>query len=225
MRNHRSALVIVGLIGITSLLLSACAPQVVTVEVTKEVQVVETQVVTVKETELVSVEKEAFTTPHPILSDIRVRQAIAYCTNRPEVIASVYKFVDNPETLLMDTFIPSDHWAHTSPSVLYPFDAEKGKALLNDAGWTQAEGDPFRLNADGDSLSLKFTTTSAQFRQTWAAVFESNMADCGIQIVRLHAPASWWFGDTTGLSRRDFELGAFAWVGDADPGGQSLYAS
>jgi ABC-type transport system substrate-binding protein len=50
------------------------------------------------------------------------------------------------------------------------------------------------------------------------------MADCGVRIVRLHAPASWWFGDTTGIARRDYELGAFAWVGQADPGGQTLYA-
>jgi ABC-type transport system substrate-binding protein len=50
------------------------------------------------------------------------------------------------------------------------------------------------------------------------------MANCGIRIVRLHAPASWWFGDTTGLARRDFELGAYAWVGQVDPGGNTLWA-
>ena len=37
-------------------------------------------------------------------------------------------------------------------------------------------------------------------------------------------PASWWFGDTTGLARRDFELGAYAWVGESDPEGRTLYA-
>ena len=68
-------------------------------------------------------------------------------------------------------------------------------------------------------------TTNAAFRQTWGAVLEQQlMANCGIQIARTHAPASWWFGDTTGLARRDFELGAFAWVGQADPGGSTLYA-
>ncbi|MDP1604844.1 MAG: ABC transporter substrate-binding protein, partial [Legionella sp.] len=61
-------------------------------------------------------------------------------------------------------------------------------------------------------------------RVTWASIWEAQMAECGIRIVRLHAPASWWFGDTTGLARRDYELGAFAWVGQADPGGQTLYA-
>ena len=81
-----------------------------------------------------------------------------------------------------------------------------------------------RANKAGDPLSLKFTTTNATFRQTWAAVWEKQMKDCGIAVVRFHVPSTWWFGDSTGLARRDFELGAFAWVGEADPGGQTLYA-
>jgi len=43
-------------------------------------------------------------------------------------------------------------------------------------------------------------------------------------MIRLHPPGSWWFGDTTGLARRDYEMGAFAWVGEADPSGVTLYA-
>ncbi|HRE28838.1 MAG TPA: hypothetical protein PK954_19500, partial [Anaerolineales bacterium] len=69
-----------------------------------------------------------------------------------------------------------------------------------------------------------FTTTTAAFRVTWASVFEQQMAACGIQIVRNHVPASWWFGSESGLVRRDFELGAYAWVGETDPKGQTLYA-
>lgn len=222
MHNKKSAMALLAFVSIASILLAACAPQQVEVPVT--VVVKETQQVEVKETQIVEVEKQAFTTPHPILSDQRVRQAIAYCTNRPELIKSVYGFVDNPDTLLMDSFIPTDHWAHADGLTQYPFDPDKGKALLDEAGWTLAEGATYRTNAAGDELALKFTTTTAQFRQTWAAVFEANMKDCGMRIVRLHAPASWWFGDTTGLSRRDFELGAFAWVGEADPGGETLYA-
>ena len=71
---------------------------------------------------------------------------------------------------------------------------------------------------------MKFTTTTAAFRQTWAAVAEQNLLGCGIQMIRQHVPASWWFGDTTGLARRDFELGAYAWVGESDPKGRTLYA-
>ncbi len=164
---------------------------------------------------------EDFTTPHPILSDIRVRRAIAHCIDRDALIASVYPYVEDPSALLMDSFLPKTHWAYSGPYDFPWYDPEAGKALLEEAGWT---GSPVRSNADGAVLSLKFTTTSAQFRQTWSAVMIQNLAACGIQIIPTYAPASWWFGDTTGLSRRDFELGAFAWVGQADPAGRTLYA-
>jgi ABC-type transport system substrate-binding protein len=228
MRNNKTVMVTIALVALASMVLTACAPTTITqiVEVTRAVEIVQTELVTVQETVVQEIEvaPEAFTTPHPILSDLRVREAIAYCTDRAALINSVYAFVDDPSTLFMDTFIPKSHWAYTAPSISHDFDPEKGAALLDEAGWTLADGAAFRSNANGDELSLKFTTTNAAFRATWSAVFEANQAACGIRIVRLLAPASWWFGDTTGLSRRDFELGAFAWVGDADPGGQSLYS-
>jgi ABC-type transport system substrate-binding protein len=223
---------------VAAFVLGACQPVQTTVEVIKTVEVpvevvetvevVTTEEVTVIETQVVEVEREAFTTPHPILSDLKVRQAIAYCTNKVELTQSVYPLAspEEQEGLVMNTFIPRQQWAYAGDEniTIYPYDPEAGMALLDEAGWTLAEGADIRTNAAGDSLSLKFTTTSAAFRQTWAAVFEQQMAACGIQIIRLHAPASWWFGDTTGLARRDFELGAFAWVGQVDPGGQTLWA-
>ncbi|WP_298818413.1 ABC transporter substrate-binding protein [Chloroflexus sp.] len=210
-------------------MLAACGgaaqPQVVR-ETVVVVQTAEPVRETVVETVVVTEEvvSEQYTTPHPILSDVRVRQAIAYCTNRPELIASVYPYLtpEQQEQLLMDTFLPKAHWAAANQNItVYPFDPEKGKALLEEAGWT---GEPVRTNANGDALALSFTTTNAQFRQTWSAVFIRQMAACGIQVIPTYAPASWWFGSSTGLRRRDFELGAFAWVGQADPGGQTLYA-
>ncbi len=168
-------------------------------------------------------------TPHPILSKLEVRQAIAHCTDRRALIESVYPFLDDDQkdALLMNTFLPQGHWALAPDDMItiYEFDPEKGKALLEKAGWTaEAEGQP-RVNEAGEPLTLKFTTTNAAFRQTWAAVLEQQLLEnCGIQIIRTHAPGSWWFGSTTGLARRDFELGAFAWVGQADPGGTTLYA-
>lgn len=173
-------------------------------------------------------EQTSFTTPHPILGDLKVRQALSYCTNKADLIKSVYPLLNEEQqaSLVMNTFIPRAHWAYAGDDnvTVYEYDPAKGGALLDEAGWTLAEGADFRTNAAGEQLSLKFTTTSAAFRQTWAAIWEAQMAECGVQVIRLHAPASWWFGDTTGLARRDYELGAFAWVGQADPGGQTLYA-
>jgi len=237
MNTRKTILVAFSLLIITAFVLSACQPVVQTVEVpvevikTEVVEVVTTQEVTVVETQVVEVEREAFTTPHPILGDLRVRQALAYCTNKLELVQSVYQNIspEAQEALVMNSWIPNDHWAYAGDEniTIYPFDPEKGMALLEEAGWTLPEGaeeGTFRANAEGEELAIQFATTTATFRQTWAAVLEQQYANCGIRMVRLHVPASWWFGDTTGLARRDFTLGGYAWVGEADPGGLTLYS-
>jgi len=230
---------LVAVLVIASMVLAACpqpeaqvvekvVTQVVEVEkiveqtVVTEVEKIVEQTVVVQEE--VEVAVEDFTTPHPVLSDLKVRQAIAHCMDRDALIASVYPYVEEPDTLLMDAMQPKTHWAYSGPYDFPWYDPEAGAALLDEAGWTLPEGATVRQNANGDVLAIKFTTTSAQFRQTWSAVFVQNMAACGIQILPNYVPASWWFGDTTGLARRDFELGAFAWVGQTEPAGRTLYA-
>ncbi len=168
----------------------------------------------------------SFTEPHPTLSVREVRQAIAHCTDRPELLEAVYPYLeaDERDQLLMDTFLPQGHWALNTDVPTYPLDPATAQELLEAAGWTLADGAEIRTNADGDELELEFLTTDAQFRQTWAAVFEQQMLNnCGIRIIRTHAPAALVFGDESGLQRREFELGGFAWVGQADPGGTTLY--
>jgi ABC-type transport system substrate-binding protein len=169
---------------------------------------------------------EAYTTPHSILSDVRVRQAIADCVDRDALIASVYPFLSAQQRneLRMDATLPKAHWAYRGPYGDYEHSVAKGTALLEEAGWTLAEGATFRMNATNAALSLKLTTTTAPFRETWAAVAAESVAACGIELVPQYTEASWWLGDATGLARRDFELGAFAWAGDSDPRGAVLYA-
>ena len=168
---------------------------------------------------------DEYSTLNPVLSDVAVRTALAQCINRDDLIASVYPALDaeTKVALQMDSNIPKTHWAWTGPYDFPAFDPAAGAATLDAAGWVLPEGESVR-SKDGTALVLKFVTTNAQFRQTWSAVMIQNLAECGIQIIPTYAPASWWFGDTTGLARRDFELGAFAWVGEADPSGRTLYA-
>ncbi len=166
--------------------------------------------------------------PHPILSDARVRQAMAYCTDKMALIASVYPLLSTAEkqSLVLNSMIPDEHWAYAGDAnlTIYPYNPAAGIALLEQAGWTLQSGATYRTNALGEELAVKLTTTTAAFRQTWAEAWEAQMQACGIRIVRFHANANWWFGDTTGLARRDFELGAYAWVNEQYPGGRTLWA-
>jgi ABC-type transport system substrate-binding protein len=124
---------------------------------------------------------EEYTTPNPVLSDLKVRTALAHCIDRNALIAAVYPSLTEEERaeLLMDSNLPKTHWAYKGPYDFPQYDPEAGKALLEEAGWVQGDG-PVRTNANGDQLSLKFTTTNSQFRQTWSAVMIQNLADCGV---------------------------------------------
>ncbi len=227
--NRTRLLSLLALVAILAMVISACtAPAGSTTAATPEAgETATTEEAPAEEGPAeTTFDDDAFSTPHPLLSDIRVRRAIAHCIDRDALISSVYTYVDDEvrPTLRMDSFVPKTHWAYSGPYMDYPYDPEAGAALLEEAGWTLAEGQTVRTNANGDSLTLTLTSTDAQFRQTWAAVAEQNLEGCGFAIERNHTPASWFFGDTTGLARREFELGAYAWVGQADPSGQTLYA-
>ena len=171
--------------------------------------------------------RELFRDPHLILGDVRVRQAIAYCTDRAALIRSVYPWLTDTAPFIAESFVLPEHWAYAGGDLSfthYPFDPERGKALLSEADWTTNDT-AYRTNANGEELALKLTTTNAMFRQTWGAEWEEQMKACGIRIVRFHTPANWFFGATTGLKRRDFEIAAFAWVTRQNDLGGLAYAA
>jgi ABC-type transport system substrate-binding protein len=237
MRNRKPHVVLASAAA-AGLILSACAPQgsapvvqTVEVKVTEVVEVVKEKEVE-KIVEVTATPIPEWTRPHPILSDVRVRQAIAHCTNPIELIGSVYGFLPEEQRAkqIMDTFIPKDSpWyaKNIDPNanvVTYEFNIEKAGQLLDEAGWKLPEGGRIRVNDKGEPLAIRFTTTNAPFRQTWGAVWVSQLQQCGIQLLPSYIPGSIWFGGNSGLRRRDFDIGAFAWVGETEPPGPSLYA-
>ncbi|MCE2850362.1 MAG: ABC transporter substrate-binding protein, partial [Chloroflexaceae bacterium] len=126
------------IVAVVAPLMAACGGSAPAAEPIKETVVVKETVAPIVETVVVKEEvptDTSFTTPHPIIGDVRVRQAIAYCVNRPELIKSVYPFLteEQQQNLLMDTFLPKSHWAAAKDVTSYAFDPEKGKALLKEA--------------------------------------------------------------------------------------------
>ena len=103
---------------------------------------------------------EDLSQPHPLLSDIRVRQAIAHCIDRDALISALYTYVpdDVKASLRMDSFVPKTHWAYSGPYTDYEFNVETAGALLDEAGWTLDEASGYRVNADGDTMELTLTT-------------------------------------------------------------------
>ena len=111
---------------------------------------------------------------NPALKDVRVRQALAYAFNRE-------KFVQ--DLLLGGTGVAATDWdisPWVDPTITpYPYDPEKAKALLADAGWTDTNGDG-TVDKDGVELILKYGTTDREIRQDTQAVAQQDLAAVGI---------------------------------------------
>jgi peptide/nickel transport system substrate-binding protein len=123
---------------------------------------------------------------HPALQDVRVRQAIAYATNRQAI---------NKDLLLGLTQPASTDWDNTpyvNPDLKpYPFDPNKAKQLLDDAGW-KAGADGVR-EKDGIKLELKYGSTTREIRKDTQAVFQQQLKDVGIKVNLLNYESDVFF--------------------------------
>jgi len=113
---------------------------------------------------------------NPALKDVRVRQALAYGFDRQTLV----------QDLLLDrTKVAATDWDNTpwvDPTITpYPFDPDKAKALLKEAGWEDTNGDG-TVDKDGVELVLKYGTTTREVRQDTQAVAQQDLAAVGIGI-------------------------------------------
>lgn len=118
---------------------------------------------------------DAATNPHPILSDLRVRQAMQLGIDRQAIAAALlYGNVQPGSTLL-----PVGQFA--CPGATAAYDPEAAKALLEQAGW-QAGADGVRVK-DGQRMELKVQTTSGnKLREDTQQVLVEQMKALGIAL-------------------------------------------
>jgi peptide/nickel transport system substrate-binding protein len=111
---------------------------------------------------------------NPALKDVKVRQALAYAFNRQKLVDDLLLGL----TGVAATDYDKSQWV--DPSITpYPYDPEKAKALLAEAGWTDTNGDG-TVDKDGVELILKYGTTNREVRQSTQAVAQQDLAAVGI---------------------------------------------
>ena len=155
--------------------------------------------------------------PHPILSDLRVRQAIAHCTDKDGLVAAAYPALTPTERaeLIIDSFIPPSSWAYSPPTTTYAYSPTLAGDLLDAAGWLWPVGEDYRMK-DGRELAISLKATDSQLRIDLVAAYTTQLADCGIRLIGINLPASYFYNDKTGLSIRDFSIAELAWLTDVD---------
>ncbi len=169
--------------------------------------------------------------PHPILGDVRVRQAIAYGLDKQTVIDNLLFGEAKPGT--SDVNNGFFNCTNIQP---YPYDPDKARKLLDEAGWVPGS-DGIRVAKgakyapDGTRLSLKFMTTSGnKLREDSQVIWSENMKAIGVEFIIQNGPSSVVLGTwDSGAPYRhgNFDIMMYSSLADIDPHLQmvSLFAS
>lgn len=96
-----------------------------------------------------------FNLKNALFADKKVRQALSYATPRQQLIDGVLMGLGKT---LCCPFKPGT-WAYNTNLQPYPYDIEKAKTLLTEAGWTDTDGDTVR---DKNGMPFRFTVVTNQ---------------------------------------------------------------
>jgi peptide/nickel transport system substrate-binding protein len=116
----------------------------------------------------------------PQLADPRVRRAITMGTNRDEIVQATLLGYGT----VAHTGVPPFHWAYDAEHLpILRYDPAAARALLDQAGWRDRDGDGIRESADGTRLaiSIKYNTGNQQ-RQDIAEIMQSQLRQIGVEV-------------------------------------------
>lgn len=160
--------------------------------------------------------------PHPSLGDLRVRQAIAYGINYDYIIQDVMQGDVAP------SYSPFEYgWYKCEMEQPYPYDPDKAKTLLEEAGWKDEDGDGIRechgcsYAEEGDPLRLQLMgyTNFPPLDRTEEAIVEQ-MAAIGIEMYIQNEDFAVIFGGWSDRAPRktgDFDVMIFDRGFEQDP--------
>jgi peptide/nickel transport system substrate-binding protein len=124
---------------------------------------------------------------NPAIKDVKVRQALVYATDRFKISKDLLLGKTQPGASLWDKS------PYVDPSLQpYPYDPEKAKALLDEAGWKDTNGDGTR-DKDGTELVLRYGTTTKEVRQNTQAIVQQMLAQVGVKVELLNYDSDIFF--------------------------------
>jgi|HigsolmetaAR201D_1030396.scaffolds.fasta_scaffold06688_2 peptide/nickel transport system substrate-binding protein len=120
-------------------------------------------------------ERSSVKNPHPFLSDLRVRQALSYAIDRNKIVKSLY-----PESKVATNILVAPDY-YVSPNTSYANDLVKARALLDEAGWIDTDGDGIR-DKDGIPMKVQVNTTLNPVRSQTLDMVKESFAQIGVEL-------------------------------------------
>jgi peptide/nickel transport system substrate-binding protein len=164
-----------------------------------------------------------FNVTRPLLSDVTVRRALAYATNRKRLIDVVSFGVNLPG----EGDQPSFSWAHDPHLRSLPYDPVRARALLDAAGW-KVGPDGIRVR-HGTRLHLEYvTTTGSAVGGRSAVLLQADWKAVGVDLeVKSYAADLMFANYSQGgiLQTGRFDVEASSWVNGVDPDDSTNFES
>lgn len=152
------------------------------------------------------------------LNNVALRQAMAYAIDRKGIVQG---FLDGHGTVMNAPFPPVS-WAFDETAInTYPFNPNKAKEILDEAGYIDVTGDGWREDPNGNKLVINLDyPTGNRTREQSAPYIQEALADIGINI-NLKSPrdTSSYFSAIAD-DEPDMDLYLAGWglaTGDPDP--------
>jgi len=150
----------------------------------------------------------------PLFADKRVRQAMTLAFNRPGIITNVFQGLG---VVAKGNFLPSGPYG--DPEIqAYPFDLEKAKAVLAEAGWEDSDGDGLLdkdLNPDDGEpkrepfeFALLIYAKSPEMEST-ANIFKEDLLSIG---VKMTVQTAEWSLMQKKMDEKDFDAFTGGWA-------------
>ncbi|MGD8289610.1 MAG: ABC transporter substrate-binding protein [Gemmatimonadota bacterium] len=150
----------------------------------------------------------------PQLADPRVRRAITMGTNRQQIVDALLEGYGR----VANSTVPPFHWAfdpEVNDEVGLHYDPEAARALLDQAGWIDRDGDGVRESADGTPLSFSIKYNDGnQTRQDITEIMQAQLAQIGIDAQPQVVEWVTLLSQINDPAMRDFDGVVMGWVNE-----------
>jgi len=147
---------------------------------------------------------------NPFFNDKKVRQAMTYAMNRQQILDKIFYGLGE---ICTGPFYPKS-WAYDSTVKAYPFDLNKARQLLDEAGWKDTNNDGIR-EKNGKKFEFTFLYPSAsKISEQMASIYQEDLKKIG---VKMNVRKMEWVTFLELVHKRDFQACTMGWSLSIDP--------